>query len=67
MKKTGFIVLIFSLLFCLPAEAQFGDLIKQGKKAVKKAKEKVENIGKKINGDIDFFYLGEHKGFYRSK
>lgn len=67
MKKTGFIVLIFSLLFCLPAEAQFGDLIKQGKKAVKKAKEKVENIGKKINGDIDFYYLGEHKGFYRSK
>ena len=67
MKKTGIIVLIFSLLFCLPAEAQFGDLINRGKKAVKKAKEKVENIVKKANGDIDFYYLGEYKGFYRNK
>ena len=67
MKKTGFIVLMVSLLCSLPAEAQFGGLINKGKNAVKKAKEKVEHTIKKANGDIDFSFEGNHQGFYSTK
>lgn len=67
MKKTGFIVLTTCLLCCLPAEAQFGNLIKKGKEAVKNAKEKVEHVVKKAKGDIDFYFLEKNRGFYSSK
>ena len=70
MKKTGFVVLIMTLLCCLPAQAQLGSLINKGKKAVDKAKEvkeKVDEEIKKTNGDIDFFYLDAHRGFYRAR
>lgn len=70
MKRTGFILLIVSLLCCLPAEAQLGNLINKGKKAIDKAKEvkeKVDDEVKKANGDVDFFYLDRHLGFYRSR
>lgn len=70
MKKTGFVVLIMTLLCCLPAQAQFGGLINKGKKAVDKAKEvkeKVDEEIKKTNGDVDFFYLDAHRGFYRAR
>ena len=70
MKKTGFIVLIISLLCCLPAQAQLGNLINKGKNAVNKAKEVKEKVDegiKKVNGDVDFYYLDAHKGFYRAK
>jgi len=70
MKKTGFIALIVSLMCCLPAQAQLGGLINKGKKAINKAKEvkeKVDEEIKKANGDVDFYYLDAHKGFYRAK
>lgn len=70
MKKTGFIVLIVALLCCLPAQAQLGGLINKGKDVAKKAKEtkeKVDDVIKKANGDVDFYYMDAHKGFYRSK
>lgn len=70
MKKTGFVVLIMTLLCCLPAQAQLGGLINKGKKAVDKAKEvkeKVDEEIKKTNGDVDFFYLDAHRGFYRAR
>lgn len=70
MKKTGFIALIISLMCCLPAQAQFGNLINKGKNVVNKAKEvkdKVDEEIKKANGDVDFYYLDAHKGFYRAK
>lgn len=70
MKRTGLIALIAMLLCCLPAEAQLGNLINKGKQAVKKAKEvkeKVDDGIKKVNGDIDFYYMDACKGFYRSK
>ncbi len=62
--------MIAMLLCCLPAEAQLGNLINKGKQAVKKAKEvkeKVDDGIKKVNGDIDFYYMDACKGFYRSK
>lgn len=70
MKKIGFIVLVFSLLCGLPAEAQLGNLINKGKNVAKKAKEvkeKVDDEVKKVNGDVDFYFMGAHKGFYRSR
>ena len=78
MKKTGFIVLIvFSLLCCLPAQAQLGGLINKGKNAAKKVKEvkekvdevkdKVDDEIKKVNGDVDFYYMDTHRGFYRNR
>ena len=70
MKKTGFIVLIDSLLCCLPAQAQLGNLINKGKNAVNKAKEVKEKVDegiKKVNGDVDFFLKNDYKGFYRSR
>ena len=70
MKKTGFVVLIAALLCCLPAQAQLGGLINKGKNAVNKAKEvkeKVDEEVKKVNGDVDFFYMDAHRGFYRAK
>ena len=70
MKKTGFVVLIMTLLCCLPAQAQLGGLINKGKNAVNKAKEvkeKVDEEIKKTNGDVDFFYLDAHRGFYRAR
>ena len=70
MKKTGFVLLIMALLCCLPAQAQLGGLINKGKKAVDKAKEvkeKVDEEIKKTNGDVDFFYLDAHRGFYRAR
>jgi hypothetical protein len=70
MKKIGFIALFVSLLCCLPAQAQFGGLLDKGKKAVNKAKEvkeKVDDEVKKVNGDVDFFFMDAHKGFYRSR
>ena len=70
MKKTGFIVLIVSLLCCLPAQAQLGDLIGKGISAVQKAKQvkkAVDDVTKKVNGDLDFYMGTKHKGFYRSK
>ena len=69
-KKTGFIALIVALLCCMPAQAQLGGLINKGKSAVNKAKEvkeKVDEEIKKSNGDVDFYYLDNHRGFYRSK
>ena len=41
MKKTGLIILILTLLCCLPAQAQFGGIIKKAKET----KEKVEKKG----------------------
>lgn len=70
MKKTGFVVLIMTLLCCLPAQAQLGGLINKGKKAVDKAKEvkeKVDEEIKKTNGDVDFYYMDAHRGFYRAR
>lgn len=67
MKKTGLIVLIVSLLCCMPAKAQFGGLINMGKNAVKKTKEKVENVAKVAKGDIDIIFEGQHQGVYKSK
>ena len=70
MKKTGFIALIVSLMCCLPAQAQLGNLINKGKNVVNKAKEvkeKVDEEIKKSNGDVDFYYMNDHRGFYRSK
>ena len=70
MKRTGFIVLIVSLLCCLPAHAQLGGLINKGKNAVNQAKEvkaKVDEEIKKSNGDVDFYYMDNHRGFYRTK
>ena len=70
MKRTGFIVLTVALLCCLPAQAQLGGLINKGKNAVNKAKEvkeKVEDEIKKANGDVDFYYMDAHRGFYRPK
>lgn len=70
MKKTGFIALVISLLCCLPAQAQFGNLINKGKNALNKAKEvkeKVDEEIKKANGDVDFYFQDAHKGFYRAR
>ena len=70
MKKTGFVVLIMTLLCCLPAQAQLGGLINKGKKAVDKAKETKEKVDeeiKKTNGDVDFYYMDAHRGFYRAR
>ena len=70
MKKTGFVVLIMTLLCCLPAQAQLGGLINKGKNAVNKAKEvkeKVDEEIKKTNGDVDFYYMDSHRGFYRAR
>ncbi len=70
MKRTGFVLLIVSLLGCLPAQAQLEGLINKGIKAAKKAKEikeDVDEVIKKTNGDIDFYFMDNHKGFYRSK
>ena len=70
MKRIGFIALIISLLCCMPAQAQLGGLINKGKNAVNKAKEvkeKVDDEVKKVNGDVDFYYMDAHKGFYRSR
>lgn len=71
MKKTGFIALIAAtLLCCLPAQAQFGGIINKGKQVAQKAKdvkEKVDDEIKKSNGDVDFYYMDAHRGFYRSK
>ena len=70
MKKIGLIALIIAVLCCLPAHAQLGNLINKGKKAVEKAKdvkEKVDEEVKKVNGDVDFYYMDAHKGFYRSR
>lgn len=70
MKKTGFIVLVVSLLCCLPAEAQLGGLINKAKNTVNKAKEVKEKVDKEIkkaHGDVDFYFGDSHRGFYRSK
>ena len=70
MKRTGFVLLIMTLLCCLPAQAQLGGLINKGKKAVdkaKEAKEKVDEEIKKANGDVDFYYMDAHRGFYRAR
>ena len=70
MKKTGFVLLIMTLLCCIPAQAQLGGLINKGKKAVEKAKEvkeKVDEEVKKTNGDVDFYYMDAHRGFYRAR
>ena len=71
MKKTGLIVLMATLLLCcLPAQAQLGGLINKGKQMANKAKEvkeKVEDEIKKANGDVDFYYMDAHRGFYRNK
>ena len=71
MKKAGFIVLIATLLLCcLPAQAQLSGLINKGKQMANKAKEvkeKVEDEIKKANGDVDFYYMDAHRGFYRNK
>ena len=70
MKRIGFIALIVSLLCCMPAQAQLGGLINKGKNAVNKAKEvkeKVDEEVKKVNGDVDFYFMDAHKGFYRSR
>lgn len=77
MKRTGFIVLIVSLLCCMPAQAQLGNLVNKGKNAAKKAKEVKEKVDqakdklddeiKKANGDVDFYYLDAHRGFYRNR
>ena len=70
MKRTGFIVLIVAILCCLPAQAQLGGLINKGKNALNKAKEVKEKVDegiKKVNGDVDFYYMNAYKGFYRSK
>ena len=70
MKRTGFVLLIMTLLCCLPAQAQLGGLINKGKKAVdkaKEAKEKVDEEIKKANGDVDFYYMDTHRGFYRAR
>ena len=70
MKKTGFVLLMVSLLGCLPAQAQLNGLINKGIKAAKKVKEikeDVDEVIKKTNGDIDFYYMGNHRGFFRSK
>lgn len=70
MKRTGFITLIIAFLCCLPAQAQLGGLINKGKKALDKAKEvkeKVDEEIKKANGDVDFYYMDAHRGFYRAK
>ncbi len=70
MKKTGFIALIISVMCCLPAQAQLGGLINKGKNAVNKAKEvkeKVDDEVKKVNGDVDFYFMDTHRGFYRSR
>ena len=70
MKKSGLIALIAALFCIMPAQAQLGNLINKGKKAVEKAKEvkdKVDDVVKKTNGDIDFYYMDGYKGFYRSK
>lgn len=59
-----------TLLCCLPAQAQLGGLINKGKKAVDKAKEvkeKVDEEIKKTNGDVDFYYMDAHRGFYRAR
>lgn len=63
MKKAGLILLILTLLCCLPAHAQFGGIIKKAKQA----KEKVEKTVKKAKGNFDFYYLNEHRGHYSSK
>ena len=63
MKKTGYIVLILTLLCCLPAQAQFGGLIRKAKET----KEKVDKKVKKAKGEFDFYYLNEHRGYYNSK
>ena len=59
-----------TLLCCLQAQAQLGGLINKGKKAVdkaKEAKEKVDEEIKKANGDVDFYYMDAHRGFYRAR
>ena len=59
-----------ALLCCMPAQAQLGGLINKGKKAVdkaKEAKEKVDEEIKKANGDVDFYYMDAHRGFYRAR
>ena len=71
MKKTGFIALMAAMLLCcLPAQAQLGNLINKGKQVVNKAKEVkdiVDEEVKKSNGDVDFYYMDSHRGFYRNK
>ena len=63
MKKTGLIVMMLTLLCCLPAQAQFGGIIKKAKET----KEKVEKKVKQAKGDHDFYYRDEHRGSYNSK
>ena len=70
MKRTGLIALIVMMLCCLPANAQLGGLIRKGKQAVDKAKEvkeKVDEEVKKANGDVDFYYMDAHRGFYSAR
>ena len=70
MKKNAFLWVIVWLMGCLPAQAQLGNLINKGinaAKKVKEIKEDVDEVIKKTNGDIDFFYMDNHKGFYRSR
>ena len=71
MKRTKlFIALVASLMCCLPAQAQLGNLINKGVNAAQKAKQvkkSIDDVTKKVNGDIDFYFGDNHKGFYRSK
>ena len=63
-------MLIVAIMCCLPAQAQLGGLINKGKNALNKAKEVKEKVDegiKKVNGDVDFYYMNAYKGFYRSK
>ena len=61
MKRTELIVLLIVSILCwLPAQAQFGGLFNKGK-------EKVENKGKKNKGNIDFYFLDKHRGYYDSQ
>ena len=63
-------MLIVAMLCCLPAQAQLGGLINKGKNALNKAKEVKEKVDegiKKVNGDVDFYFMDAYKGFYRSK
>lgn len=70
MKNKGILMLMVSLLGFTSAHAQLGNLINKGIKAVKDAKtikDNVDEVIKKSNNDIDFYYLDKHKGFYRSR
>ena len=63
MKKTWLIILILTLLCCLPAQAQFGGIIKKAKET----KEKVEKKVKQAKGEHDFYFRDKHRGSYNSK